>query len=118
MVKQTWDCNIIFLPVFEDCDYWRKRDIAHSLMNICHYEQNKRYFHYDAPLYEIGILQVVNRLGTEWCEAHLDKDYERAYFERTDYCTSSDWFDDTWHPNHLGHGAIAKYFVENLLTFK
>jgi hypothetical protein len=86
-------------------------------MNICHYEQHGRYFAYDAPVYEVGIMQVVNKLGTEWCEKNLDKNYERAYFERTDYYTSSDWFDETLHPNQLGHDAIAKYFYKNLLTF-
>ena len=118
LVSQTWNCDITFVPVFEDCDYWHKRKFPPSLMNICHYEQHGRYFLYDAPVYEVGVLQTVNKFGTEWCEKHLGKDYERAYFERTEYCTESDWFDDTLHPTQCGHDAIAKYFLEKLLTFK
>lgn len=114
IVKATWNCDVIFLPVFEDCEYWRRRNFKPSLMNICHYKQHSRYFAYDAPVYEVGLMQMDNNIGTEWCKKYLGNDYERAYFERTNYCTSSNWFDNSLHPTQAGHDAIADYFVNDV----
>lgn len=110
LVKETWGCDTIIIPTFEDCEHWNRK----SLLSILKYQETNRFFSYPAPVYEIGILQTVNKLGNEWCEKNLDTTYERAYFERTEYITeSSKMFDDTTHPNQTGHDLIAKYLVEH-----
>jgi len=113
LFKTVHDCNVTFVPVFEDCEYWRTRGIKHSLINILFYSQFGRYLAYDAPVYEPGILQVVNEFATQWTQKHLNHDYERAYFERTHYIDTSAMFDETMHPNQTGHDAIAEYFIKN-----
>lgn len=114
LVKTIYGCDVTFIPVFEDCDFWRKLGIKHSFINMLFFMQHGRYLAYDAPVYEPGILQVVNEFATAWTEKHLNHNYERAYFERTHYIDNSTHFDDTLHPNQTGHDALAEYIIKNL----
>lgn len=120
IIHDTWGCDTIFVPVFEDCEYWRNmnKDIIDvhdsSLINILHKHATGRSFTFDAPIYEVGFLQIVNEYGNKWAKKHLDSNYERAYFERTEFIDNKDYFDDTSHPTQLGHDVIADYFVKHL----
>ena len=111
IVQSTWNCNTTFLPVFEDCKYWKKYPM--SLLSIMHYKETGHKFVHDAPVYECGLYQVVNTFGVEWCDKHLGPNYERVYFERTNYIDESKYFDDTLHLTNAGHEKIAEYLIEN-----
>tara|TARA_B100000242_G_C43023196_1_gene476294 strand:+ start:639 stop:1370 length:732 start_codon:yes stop_codon:yes gene_type:complete len=116
MVKNTWGCKIHFIPVFEDCEFWRSKEnfLQHSLINILFNEENKRYFMYDCPVYEFGFLQDANVNGKEWANKHLDSNWHKAHFERSNFTLTSALFDDTQHPNQQGHRVLAKYFNQLL----
>lgn len=112
IAKQTWDCQVHFIPVFEDDDYWRKQApfLQYSLINLLHFEEKQRYFMYNCPVYELGYLQEPNEFGQAWLDKNCDSNWRKAHFERTDFTMNSALFDNTQHPNQLGHNALAKYF--------
>jgi hypothetical protein len=65
---------------------------------------------YNCPVYELGYLQEPNEFGQAWLDKNCDSNWRKAHFERTDFTMNSALFDNTQHPNQLGHNALAKYF--------
>ena len=65
---------------------------------------------YDCPVYEFGYMQDANKNGQDWLDKYIDKDWRKAHFERSDYTMTSELFDNTQHPNQLGHRVLAEYF--------
>lgn len=112
IVNQTWGCKTYFIPVFEDCKFWREKKnfLPHSLINLMHNKEKGRYFMYDCPVYEFGYMQDANKNGQEWLDKYIDKDWRKAHFERSDYTMTSELFDNTQHPNQQGHRVLAEYF--------